>query len=102
MILGFNKKCFFTAITFFSYNVLNVNSLECVSMNIQECKTRAKIININNNEPVFYPFSIKVNKCSGSCNKINDPYAKLCVPDTIKNINVKVFFLMPLVIKHNT
>ena len=40
---------------------------------------------------MFYPFSIKVNKCSGSCNGINDPYAKLCVPDIIKNINVKVF-----------
>ena len=43
---------------------------------------------------MFYPFSIKVNKFSGSCNNINDPYAKLCVPDTIKNINAKVFNLM--------
>ena len=63
--------------TFSSFNLLNVNSSECVSMNDQEPKTRTKIININNNEPVFYPFSIKVNKCSGSCNNINDPYAKL-------------------------
>ena len=39
---------------------------------------------MNNNEPVFYPFSIKVNKCSGSCNNINYPYAKLCVPDAVK------------------
>ena len=63
-------------------------------MNNQECKTKTKIININNNEPVFYPFSIKVNKCSGSCNNINDPCATLCVPDVVKNINVKVFSLM--------
>ena len=62
-------------------------------MNNQECKT-AKKINISINEPLFYPFSIKVNKCSGRCNNINDPYAKLCVPDTIKIINVKVFNLM--------
>ena len=48
-------------------------------MNNQECKTRTKIININNNEPVFYPFSIIVNKCSGSCNNINDPYVLNCV-----------------------
>ena len=90
------KKCFFTAITFFSFNVLSVNSLECVSMNNQECKRRAKIININNNEPLFYPFSIKVNKCSGSSNNINDPYAKLCVPAVVRNINVKVFNLMSI------
>ena len=43
---------------------------------------------------MLYPYSIKINKCKGSCNTINDPYAKLCVPDTINNINVKVFNLM--------
>ena len=90
----FIKKVFFTAVTFLNFNLSNINSLECVSMNYQECKTGTKIININNNEPVFYPFSIKANKCSGSRNNINDSYAKLCVPDTIKNINVKVFNLM--------
>ena len=88
------KKVFVVAVTFFNFNSSNVNCLECVSMNNQERKTRTKIININNNEPVFYPFSIKVNKCSGSCNDINDPYAKSCVPDVVKNINVKVFNLM--------
>ena len=80
--------------TFFSFNPLNVNSLQYVSMNNPECKTRTKIVNIKSNEPVFYPFSIKVNKCGGSCSNINDPYAKLCVPDVVKNINVKVFNLM--------
>ena len=43
---------------------------------------------------MFYPYSIIINKCKGSCNTFNDPYAKICVPDTIKNINVKVFNLM--------
>ena len=71
-----------------------MNSLECISINNQECKVRPKIIDVNNDEPVLYPNSIKVNKYSGSCSNINDPYAKLCVPDIIKNINVKVFNLM--------
>ena len=93
-MFGFVKKVFAVAMKFFSYNVLNVNSLEYVSINNQECKTRTKIINTNNNEPVFYPFSIKVNKSSGSCTKINDPYANLCVSDVVKNINVKVFNLI--------
>ena len=74
-MFGFAKQVFFTAMTFFSFIILNVNPLDCVSMNNQECKTRTKIININNNEPVFYLFNIKVNKCSGSCNNINNPYA---------------------------
>ena len=71
-----------------------VNPLKCISMNNQECKARPKIIDVNNNVPVFYSYSNKVNKCSGSCNNIIDLYAKLCVPDIIKNINVKVFNLM--------
>ena len=59
MMLGFIKKCFFTAITFFSYNSLNTNSLKCVLMNNQEYKRRIKIININNNEPVFILLVLK-------------------------------------------
>ena len=43
---------------------------------------------------IFYPFSIKTSKCSGSCNNINNPYAKICVPNVIKDLNVKVFNLM--------
>ena len=63
-------------------------------MNNQKCKIRPEIINVNTNEPVFYPYSITINKCKGSCNTIKDPYAKLYVPDIIKNINVKVFNLI--------
>ena len=62
------------------------NALECVSMNNQECKIRTKIIDINNNEPTFYPFGISVNKCSGSCNNIHDPFANLCVSDVAEKV----------------
>ena len=71
-----------------------VNPLECVSVNNQECKIRPEVVNVNSNEPLFYPFSIKTSKYSGSRNNINDPYAKLCVPDVVKNLNIKVFKLM--------
>ena len=68
------------------FNLSNVNSLECVSMNNQECEIRAEII--------FCPYSIKINRCKGSCKTINHPYAKICVPNLIKYINVKVFSLL--------
>ena len=74
--------------------MVKVKSLECMSVVNQKCMSRPKIIDINANEPVFYPYSIKVKKCSGSCNNTNDPFAKLCVPDITKNINVKVFIIM--------
>ena len=63
-------------------------------MNNQECKVRPQIVNLNEDEPLFFPSSIKTGKCSGSCNNVNNPYAKLCVPNVVKNLNVKVFNLM--------
>ena len=63
-------------------------------MKNQECKRRPQVVNVNSNNPIFYPFSIKTGKCSGNCNNINNPYAKICVPDVIKDLNVKVFNLM--------
>ena len=60
-------------------------------MKNQECKVRPEIINVNSNEPAFYSFSIKTSKCSGNCNNINDPHSKICVPDVVNNLNVKIF-----------
>ena len=87
-MFGFIKKKFLT-VTFFS-----CSALKYVSMNNQECNVRPDIINIHNNEPLFHPYSILVNKYSYSCNNVNDPYAKPCVPDVIKDMNIKVFNLM--------
>ena len=59
-------------------------------MNNQECEIRPEIVmNLD-----IFPCCIKKSKCSGWCNNINYSFAKLCVPDTAKNINLKVFNLM--------
>ena len=63
-------------------------------MDNQECKVKPEIVNVNTNEPVFYHFSIKTSKCSGRSNNANDPSAKLCVPDVVRNIKIKVFNLI--------
>ena len=63
-------------------------------MNNEECKIRPQVIKINSNESSFYLYSIKMNKCCDICNSINDPYAKLYVPDVVKNINANVFNLI--------
>ena len=81
--------------TALSATPLRAAPLKCASMTNQECKVRPEIVNVNSDEPVFYPFGIKTSKCSGSCNNITDPYAKTCVPDFVKILNIKVFNLMP-------
>ena len=81
------------------FNVLKVNTLECVSVINRECMPRPKILDINEGigEALFYPYNVLVNKCSGSCNTLDNPMATICVPNIIKNVNMKVYnFLMRL------
>ena len=87
-VFGFVKKVHFIGLTILS-DFTNANSpLSCISINNQECKTRPQFVNVNNDEPAFFPFSTKTSKCSRSCNNINFPYAKICVSDIIKNLNL--------------
>ena len=65
---------------------LSAALLKCVSMTNQEIE-RPEIANVNSDESEFYPLSIKTSKCSGSCNNIYDPYAKMCV-SVVKNLNL--------------
>ena len=94
-MLVFIKKIFCIGSLFLSFllstNPLNAIPLNCITLKNQECKVTPKIVDIDSNNPIFYPYSVKINKCSGNCNNINDSYAKICVPDTVKDLNVKVF-----------
>ena len=81
----FIKKIFYIGPLFLS-SLVSTTPLSCISIKNQECKVRPKIININSNNPVFYPFSIKINKCSGNCNNIKNSHAKIC----IQKFNLKI------------
>ena len=89
----FIKKIFYIGSLCLS-SLVSATPLRNISLKNQECKVRPKAADINSNNPIFYPFSIEIIKCSGNCNSINNPYAKICVPDTIKDLNVTVFNLM--------
>ena len=78
----FIKKVFCIESLFLS-SLVGTTSLNCILIKNQECKIRPDIININSKNPIFYPFSIKINKCSGNCNNLNNPYAKIRVPHAI-------------------
>ena len=89
----FIKKVFYIRPLCLS-SLVSATPVSCISLKNQECKVRPKIADINSNNPIFYPINIKINKYSGNCNNINNPYAKICVPDTIKDLDVRVFNLM--------
>ena len=94
----FIKKCYRinNFIKCKSLNALPLNTIlfKCISMNNHVCKVRPQIVNVNEDDPVFCPYNVKTSKCSGSCNNINNPLAKVCVPDVVKNLNIKVINLV--------
>ena len=60
---------------------------------------RPKILDVNEGigEALFYLYNVLVNKYSGSCNTLDNPMSKICVPKIIKKVNIKVYnFLMRL------
>ena len=75
------------------FSILKVNTLECLSVINRKCMPRPKILNVNEGigEALFYLCNVLVNKCSGSCDTINDPMARICVPNISKNVNMKVY-----------
>ena len=89
-MFSFVKKVFVLGLTVLSSSI--TGALNCIKN--QEYKVRPKIVDVSSNNPIFYPFSVKINRCSGNCNSIDNPYARICVPDIVKNLNVKVFNLM--------
>ena len=81
------------------FGIIKTKALECVSVVNQKCMPRPKILDVNVGvgEALFYPYNVLINKCSGSCNTLDNPIAKLCVPNVIKGANMQVYnFLMRL------
>ena len=84
-------------VSFFS--IIKTKAIECVSVANQKCMPRPKILDVNEGigEALFYPYKVLVNKCSGSCNTLNNPMTKICVPKIVKNVDMQVYnFLMRL------
>ena len=55
----FIKKIFYIG-SFFLSSLVSTTPLNCISIKNQECKVRSEIIDISSNNPIFYPFSIKI------------------------------------------
>ena len=82
-----------------SFSIIKTKALECVSVVHQKCMPRPKILDLNEGigEALFYSYKVLVNKCSGSCNTLDNPMSKKCVPKIVKNVNMQVYnFLMRL------
>ena len=72
-------------------STISTVSPNCLLLKNQECKVRKVIID---NDYMTFPYKIEVDKCVGSCNDVENPYFKVCLPDGVKNVSAKVFDLI--------
>ena len=77
-------------------NIVNAsNHTNCVLLSNQRCEIKNTFINLNpnecNQEFHYYPFTVKLDKCVGSCNTLNDLSNKVCVPNKTEDLNLSVF-----------
>ena len=86
------KRIFIGLLTgIFSTSVYTI----CVSLSDQKCEIQPNLINLHpneyNQELHYYPFSVKLDKCAGSCNTLNDLSNRIYVPNKTEDLNIHVF-----------
>ena len=91
-MFGLIKKIFIGL----SSSIVNVsNHTKCVSLSNQKCKIQPTLITLHPNEYSqefrYHPFSVKLDRCVGSCNTLNDLSNKVCIPNKTEDLNLGVF-----------
>ena len=71
-----------------------IKPVVCVYPYNQPCEARSILVDINSTKNIFYPFTVSINKCGGSCNTVDDLYERVCLLNKVKIVNVKVFSIM--------
>ena len=63
------------------------NHTKCVSLSTQKYMIQPTLINLHPNESSqefhYYLFSVKLDRCIGSCNILNDLSNKVCIPNNL-------------------
>ena len=88
-------------------NIVNAsNHTKCVSLTNQKCEIQPTLINLHpiqySQEFHYYPFSVKLDRCFGSCNALNDLANKVCIPNKREDLNLSVFKITAGIIESKT
>ena len=71
------------------------NHTKRTSINNQKCEIQRALIESHPNkysqELHYRPFAVKLDKCVGSCNTLNDLPNKVCVANKTEDLNMHVF-----------
>ena len=71
------------------------NHTKCITLSNQKYMIRPTLINLHPNkysqEFHYYPFAVKLDRCVGSCNTLNDVSNKVCAPNKTEDLNLSLF-----------
>ena len=102
-MFGLIKKIFIELLTGL---VNGSNHTKCVSLSNQKCMIQPTLINLHPNEYSqefhYYPFAVKLDRCVGSCNTLNDLSNKVCIPNKAEDLNLSVFNMITGIIESKT
>ena len=66
-----------------------------MSLSNQKCVIQPTLINLHPNEYsqefCYYLSAVKLDRCVGSCNTLNELSNKVCVPNKTEDLNLSVF-----------
>ena len=65
-----------------------------MSLNNEQCKIKPALIDLNPAELKYYPYTINLDKCNGSCNTLSEISDRICAPDKTENVNLNFFTLI--------
>ena len=71
------------------------NHTKSISLSNLKCMNQPIFIYLHPNEYSqefhYYLFAVKLDRCVGSCNTLNDLSTKVCVPNKTDDLNLSVF-----------
>ena len=77
-------------------NIVNAsNYTKYVSLSNQKCEIQPTLTNLHPNEYsqefYYYSLPVKLDRCVGGCNTLNDLTTKVCIPNKTEDLNLSVF-----------
>ena len=99
-MFGLIKQAFISLLSFSGSSLASTvnapNHTKCISLNNQQCMTQPSLVNLQPNDEYieglcYHLFAVNLDKCMRSCNTLNDPCNKVCVPNITKDLNLSVF-----------
>ena len=79
-----------------------LSTTKCVSINNQPCMVRPKSVGFSPDELHYNLSIISLGRFDESCNTVDDPFGRICVPNEMEDTNFKTFNMIKRIYESET